>query len=95
MLSNAAQPRRPTPPPHPTRQPGGTVRRVGQPAWDPSTMTLSVAQSGGKGNDTAPLAIFAAVLAGPVDGFETSLDSFFGGSTELAWYNRDAHRRAG
>jgi hypothetical protein len=69
---------------NPYDQPGGTPRRVGQPAWDPSTMTLSVAQSGGKGNDTAPLAIFAAVLAGPVDGFETSLDSFFGGGTRAA-----------
>ncbi len=69
---------------NPYDQPGGTTRGVGQPAWDPSTTTLSVTQSGGKGNDTAPLSIFAAVLAGPVDGFETSLDSFFGGGTRAA-----------
>jgi hypothetical protein len=59
-------------------------RGVGQPVWDPSTTTLSVAQSGGRAGDTAPLDVFAAVLAGPVDGFETSTATFFGGGSRAA-----------
>ena len=59
-------------------------RGVEQAAWDPSTMTLSVGQSGGHPDDTAPLTIFAAVLRGPIDGYETSLADFFGAGTRAA-----------
>jgi hypothetical protein len=69
---------------NPHDQPGRITRGVGQPAWDPATMTLSASQSGGGRTDTAPLALFAAALQGPVDGFETSLPAFFGGGTRAA-----------
>jgi hypothetical protein len=57
------------------------ARGVAEPVWDPVTMTLSAAQSGGRADDTAPLAVFAAVLAGPLDGYETSVATFFGGGS--------------
>jgi hypothetical protein len=66
---------------NPYDQPGAVNRGVGQPTWDASTSTLSVSQSGGGTDDPSPLAIFAAVLQGPVDGYETSLTSFFGDGT--------------
>ena len=47
-------------------------------------MTLSAAQSGGSAGDTAPLDVFAAVLAGPLDGYETSVATFFGGGSRAA-----------
>jgi len=59
-------------------------RGVEQAAWDPSTATLSVGQNGGLPADSAPLTIFAASLQGPLDGYETSLQAFFGGGTRAA-----------
>lgn len=59
-------------------------RGVGQATWDPATMTLSVSQSGGRADDTDPLSLFSAVLQGPLDGYETSLGTFFGGGTRAA-----------
>ena len=47
-------------------------------------MTLSAAQSGGHDGDLAPLDVFAAVLAGPLDGYETSVATFFGGGSRAA-----------
>jgi len=69
---------------NPADQATGVERGVGQPVWDPVTMTLSAAQSGGRAGDTAPLDVFAAVLAGPLDGFETSVATFFGGGSRAA-----------
>jgi len=69
---------------NPYDQTGQLNRGVGQPAWDSSTMTLSVSQSGGAADDTAPLSIFAAVLAGPLDGYETSVETFFGSGTRAS-----------
>jgi hypothetical protein len=69
---------------NPYDQTDGITRGVGQATWDPATMTLSVAQSGGRTADTAPLDVFAAVLAGPLDGFETSVATFFGGGSRAA-----------
>jgi Glycosyl hydrolase 36 superfamily, catalytic domain/Glycosyltransferase family 36 len=59
-------------------------RAVGQPLWDSATSALLVSQSGGGRVDVAPLSIFAAVLQGPLGGFETSLEAFFGGGTRAA-----------
>ncbi len=63
---------------------GKTNRGVGQATWDPSAATLSASQSGGFANDAMPLALFAAVLQGPMDGYETSLATFFGAGTRAA-----------
>ncbi len=68
----------------PYDQPGALARGVGPPAWDPATSTLLVAQSGGRVDDPTPLSLFAAVLQGPVDGWETSLEHFFGDGTRAA-----------
>jgi hypothetical protein len=70
-------------------------RGVGQPVWNPGTQTLSVAQSGGHLDDPAPLSIFAAVVQGPVDAFETSLTSFFGDGTRAAPAEVTADRLSG
>jgi len=56
-------------------------RGVGQPVWDAATTTLSASQSGGRAADTTPLSLFAAALLGPVDGYETSVATFFGSGT--------------
>jgi hypothetical protein len=56
-------------------------RGVGQPVWDAATTTLSASQSGGLAADTTPLSLFAAALLGPVDGYETSVATFFGSGT--------------
>ena len=61
----------------------GVTRGVGVPVWDPTTRTLSVAQSGHAG-DVAPLDVFAAVLEGPLHGYETSVATFFGGGSRAA-----------
>src|SRR5262249_54717364 len=61
-----------------------TTRGVLTPVWEPATSTLSVGQTGGHLADDAPLDIFAAVLRGPTDGFETSVAAFFGGGTRAA-----------
>ena len=58
-------------------------RGLAAPVWDPASSTLSVAQEGG-GTDADPLTIFAAALAGSVDGHETSLAAFFGAGTRAA-----------
>src|SRR4029077_3538453 len=49
-----------------------------------ATQTLSVTQSGGASNDADPLSLFAAALEGPLDGFETSLTTFFGDGPRAA-----------
>ena len=59
-------------------------RAVGRPTWDPATSTLSVTQSGRRGDDDAPLSIFGAAILGPVAGYETSVQSFFGNGTRAA-----------
>ena len=69
---------------NPYDQTTGVPRGVGMPVWDPSTKTLSAAQSGGNADDMAPLDVFAAVLAGPSDGYETSVVTFFGGGSRAA-----------
>jgi hypothetical protein len=48
------------------------------PVYDPSSRTLSVAQLPSP-DDSRPLSIFAAALRGPLQGFDTSAASFFGG----------------
>ena len=65
---------------NPYDQAAGSTRGLGTPAWNATTSTLSVAQRG-RPQDAAPLSIFAAVLQGSVDGYETSLDAFFGTGT--------------
>jgi hypothetical protein len=47
------------------------------PAYDAARRTLSVTQLPFLG-DTAPLSVFAAALSGPVAGYETNGDAFFG-----------------
>ncbi|MGH7855889.1 MAG: GH36-type glycosyl hydrolase domain-containing protein, partial [Candidatus Binatia bacterium] len=47
------------------------------PSWDAATRTLAVDQLPDEG-DVSPLVIFASALAGPVSGFETDGDAFFG-----------------
>src|SRR5262249_36016434 len=59
-------------------------RGVGRPVWDPATTTLTASQSGGRAADTMPLDVFAAALAGPLDGYETSVAAFFGGGSRAA-----------
>ncbi len=66
---------------NPYDQAAKVARGVGQPMWDSATSALVVSQSGGGAVDVAPLSIFAAVLQGPLAGFETSLAAFFGGGT--------------
>src|SRR5262249_8600564 len=68
----------------PVDQTAQTTRGVLTPVWEPATTTLSAGQTGGHLADDAPLAIFAAVLRGPTDGFETSVAAFFGGGTRAA-----------
>jgi Glycosyl hydrolase 36 superfamily, catalytic domain/Glycosyltransferase family 36 len=68
---------------NPFDQANATVRGLDVPVWSPETATLSVRQRG-RAADTAPLSIFAAVLDGSVDGFETSLDVFFGAGSRAA-----------
>lgn len=63
-------------------QPG--TRGVGQPSWNDQTRTLQVTQSGGRSDDSNPLSIFAAALKGPVGGFETSVNAFFGSGGRAA-----------
>ena len=65
----------------PFDQTGGKTRGVGQPVWNSATQTLTATQSGGNAADSDPLSLFAAVLQGPVDGYETSVDAFFGNGT--------------
>ncbi len=55
---------------------------IGRPRWTPKTRTLTVAQH--DAGDQRPLSIFAAALAGPVSGFQTSLPAFFGDGTRAA-----------
>src|SRR3954451_3454925 len=54
-----------------------SYRALEAPAYDAATHTLSVAHSP-DALDSRPLSIFAAALRGPVDGWDTSVDSFFG-----------------
>ena len=55
---------------------------LGRPRWNPATRTLAVAEQ--DAGDRHPLSIFAALLSGPVSGFETSLPEFFGNGTRAA-----------
>jgi hypothetical protein len=57
---------------------------LGAPAYDAASHTLSVQQVTAAEGDTKPLSIFAAALNGPVDGFDTSVTSFFGAGTRAA-----------
>jgi hypothetical protein len=57
---------------------------LGQPAYDQDSRTLSVQQIGAPDGDSKPLSLFAAALSGPVDGFDTSVTSFFGAGTRAA-----------
>ena len=52
-------------------------RQTGMPQYDAEGRTLTVAQTP-EGADTKPMTLFASALQGPVDGFETSVDAFFG-----------------
>src|SRR3954451_19108974 len=54
-----------------------SYRALEAPAYDSATRTLSVAHSP-DAIDSQPLSIFAKALRGPVDGWDTSVDSFFG-----------------
>src|SRR5262249_3958254 len=69
---------------NPFDQQARKTRGVGQPVWDAATSTLSVAQPGGGPPDPAPRAAFAAAFAGPLDGWETSLEGFFAAGTRAA-----------
>jgi Glycosyl hydrolase 36 superfamily, catalytic domain/Glycosyltransferase family 36 len=60
------------------------ARGVGVPRWDAASMTLAATQSGAQAADTDPLDVFAAVLAGPAGGYETSVATFFGGGSRAA-----------
>ena len=70
----------------PFNQASGSQHDIGlaQPAYDEATHTLSVQQVTAADGDTKPLSIFAAALSGPVDGFDTSIGSFFGAGTRAA-----------
>jgi hypothetical protein len=68
----------------PWDQATSTARGVGVPRWDAATMTLAAAQSGAQAADTDPLDVFAAVLAGPAGGWETSVATFFGAGSRAA-----------
>ena len=54
---------------------------LGVPAWNARTATLSVAQRDAAWGDRKPRSVFAAALAGPVAGHETSVSRFFGRGT--------------
>lgn len=71
---------------NPFDQATGTQRNIGllPPAWDPAASTLSVQQVTADFGDSSPLSIFAAALSGPVDGHETSVQSFFGSGGRAA-----------
>src|SRR5262249_38136514 len=56
----------------------------GQRVWAWASPAPIVPKSGGGRDDAAPLSIFAAALAGPLAGFETSLETFFGSGTRGA-----------
>jgi hypothetical protein len=64
----------------PYNQAGGVNLGLQAPSYDANAKTLSVEQIG----DVKPLSIFAASLNAPVDGYETSLSSFFGDGTRAA-----------
>src|SRR3954451_12491465 len=68
---------------------------LGRPAYDPGTRTLAVEQVTAPEGDTQPLSIFAAALKGPVDGFDTSLATFFGAGGRAAPTAVSADRLAG
>jgi hypothetical protein len=57
---------------------GGLRRGVGSPQYDAANALLVTSQLPSSG-DTDPLSIYAAVLRGPVSGYETDVTSFFGG----------------
>ncbi|MEA2493198.1 MAG: cellobiose phosphorylase [Thermoleophilaceae bacterium] len=57
---------------------------VGQPAYDGQSKTLSVEQVTAPDGDTKPLSLFAAALQGPLDGYDTSVGSFFGSGSRAA-----------
>ena len=61
----------------------GLMHNIGldAPVWDSRLRTLTVAQRTQSEGDSTPLSIFAAPVAGPNDGFETSIASFYGTGT--------------
>jgi len=61
----------------------GLMHNIGldAPVWDAETQTLVIGQRAEAEGDTDPLSIFAASVGGPLDGYETSISSFFGTGT--------------
>jgi len=62
---------------NPAVPPDETIRATAAPVYDAATQTLSVAQLP-TAQDLDPLSIFAAALNGPVAGYDTDTQSFFG-----------------
>jgi hypothetical protein len=56
-------------------------RGTDTPTWDAAHATLSTRLLPTHPQDTDPLTVFAAAVAGPVDGFETDATAFFGAGT--------------
>ena len=59
-------------------------RGLAAPRWSAAGRALSVAQQAGEDGDARPLSIFAAALRGPLAGYETSVDRFFGAGSRAA-----------
>jgi hypothetical protein len=71
---------------NPFNQATGFQHNIGlqAPSFDQQSRTLSVEQITAPDGDTKPLSIFASALSGPLDGFDTSVGSFFGAGTRAA-----------
>lgn len=65
---------------NPYTQVWGRKRGYAAPQWDAASQTLSIQQAPDD-DDIDPLTIYAAALAGRVDGFETDSSAFFGNGT--------------
>ncbi|MFL5822183.1 MAG: GH36-type glycosyl hydrolase domain-containing protein [Solirubrobacteraceae bacterium] len=65
---------------NPYDQTTGFQRNIGllSPVWKRRARILSVAQETSSEGDTDPLSIFAAPVRGPLAGYETSVEKFFG-----------------
>jgi hypothetical protein len=57
---------------------------LARPVWNAATRTATVAQLALPEGDTDPLTVFAASLSGPLDGWDTSIQKFFGSGTRAA-----------
>jgi hypothetical protein len=82
---------------NPYNQASGSQHNIGleQPSYDASSKTLSVQQVTAPDGDTKPLSLFAAALSGPTDGFETSVNAFFGAGTRASPTAVQADKLAG